>query len=54
MIVNHSPTEKMNLEVKGDSYVKEVDKDAYIKDVDWGAPHTYSIEPGDMKLFTWQ
>jgi hypothetical protein len=54
MIVNHSPTENMNLEVKGDSYVKEVDKDAYIKDVDWSAPHTYSIEPGDMKLFTWQ
>ncbi|EHO65946.1 hypothetical protein [Segatella maculosa] len=54
MIVNHSPTEKMSLEIKGDSYVKEVDKDAYIKSVDWNKPHTYSIEPGDMKLFTWQ
>lgn len=54
MIVNHSPTKKMNLEIKATSIVKEVDKNAYLNVVNWDKSRTCLLEPGGMKLYSWE
>ena len=53
MIVNHSPLKTLPLEIKATAEVQEVSKEARLLPVDWTTSKTYTLEAGDMRLFSW-
>lgn len=54
MVVNRSFKQSMSLTVKAKDFVKEVDKEAYLSTDGLGTQKQYTVEPGDMRLFSWE